>query len=251
MTDAAPLLLLPAVDVAGGRAVRLVRAVAGSAADHGDPYAVALGWQEAGAPWVHLVDIDAAFGRGANRERLTSIVQRLDVPVQVSGGVRDEASLVAALATGCARVNVATAALLDLDWVAGAIGRYGDRVAVGLDVRGSRLVSRGSDEDAGDLSEVLAAVDAMGCARYVVTDVLRDGALSGPNLDLLARVCRSTDRPVIASGGVGSVADIATLRRLVPAGIEGAIVGQALYTGAVGLADALAAAASPLPATER
>src|SRR5690349_8301119 len=179
------LELLPAVDVADGQAVRLVQGAAGTETSYGEPLAAALAWQQAGAEWVHLVDLDAAFGRGSNRELLADVVGRLDVAVEMSGGIRDDASLDAALSTGCARVNIGTAALEDPDWCASAISRFGDQVAVGLDVRGSTLAARGWTRDGGDLWEVLARLDAQGCSRYVVTDVTKDGTLRGPNLDLL------------------------------------------------------------------
>lgn len=236
------LVLLPAVDVAGGRAVRLVQGEAGTETRYGSPLRAALAWQSAGAEWLHLVDLDAAFGRGQNREVLAEVVGRMDIAVELSGGIRDDASLAAALATGCARVNLGTAALEDPDWTAGAIARYGDKVAVGLDVRGTTLAARGWTREGGDLWEVLDRLDRDGCARYVVTDVARDGTLAGPNLQLLRSVCERTDRPVVASGGVSSLDDIATLRSLVPVGVEAAIVGKALYAGAFTLERALAVA---------
>ena len=226
-------MLLPAVDVADGQAVRLVQGEAGSETSYGEPLAAALAWQRAGAEWVHLVDLDAAFGRGENRELLAEVVGRLDVEVELSGGIRDDASLEAALATGCARVNIGTAALEDPEWCASAIARHGDRVAVGLDVRGTTLAARGWTQDGGELFEVLARLDRDGCARYVVTDVGRDGTMTGPNLDLLREVCAATDRPVVASGGVSSLADLRAIATLVPVGVEGAIVGKALYAGRV------------------
>ena len=232
-------MLLPAVDVADGQAVRLVRGEAGTETAYGSALAAALEWQQAGAEWVHLVDLDAAFGRGSNRELLAEVVGRLDVAVELSGGVRDEASLEAALATGCARVNLGTAALEDPAWTAEAIARYGERVAVGLDVRGATLAARGWTREGGNLWEVLARLDRDGCARYVVTDVARDGTLTGPNLDLLRAVCERTDRPVVASGGVSSLADLADLRELVPRGVEGVVLGKALYAGAFTLSEAL------------
>ena len=232
-------MLLPAVDVADGQAVRLVRGEAGTETAYGSALAAALEWQQAGAEWVHLVDLDAAFGRGSNRELLAEVVGRLDVAVELSGGVRDEASLEAALATGCARVNLGTAALEDPAWTAEAIARYGERVAVGLDVRGATLAARGWTREGGNLWEVLARLDRDGCARYVVTDVARDGTLTGPNLDLLRAVCERTDRPVVASGGVSSLADLADLRELVPRGVEGVVLGKALYAGAFTLPEAL------------
>jgi phosphoribosyl isomerase A len=238
------LTLLPAVDVVDGQAVRLVRGAAGTETSYGDPLAAALAWQRDGAEWLHLVDLDAAFGRGSNRELLAGIVRALDVRVELSGGIRDDESLAAALATGCARVNLGTAALEDPDWCARVIAEHGERIAVGLDVRGTTLAARGWTREGGDLFEVLARLDADGCARYVVTDVGRDGTLGGPNLDLLRRVCAATDRPVIASGGVSSLDDLRALRDLVPDGVEGAIVGKALYAGAFTLPDALAAVAA-------
>jgi phosphoribosyl isomerase A len=233
------LVLLPAVDVAAGQAVRLVRGEAGTETSYGDPVEAAVAWQRAGAEWVHLVDLDAAFGRGSNRELLAEVVKALDVKVEMSGGIRDDASLAAALDAGAARVNLGTAALEDPGWCATAIAAHGDRIAVGLDVRGTTLSARGWTRDGGDLWEVLARLDGEGCARYVVTDVNSDGTLRGPNLDLLGEVCARTDRPVIASGGVSSLDDLRALRALVPRGVEGAIVGKALYAGAFTLEEAL------------
>lgn len=239
-----PLELLPAVDVADGRAVRLVQGEAGSATEYGDPLSAALQWQADGAQWVHLVDLDAAFGRGSNRELLAEVVGKLDVKVELSGGIRDDESLAAAMATGCARVNLGTAALEDPHWCAKAIGEWGDRIAVGLDVRGTTLSARGWTQDGGELFDVLARLDRDGCARYVVTDVRRDGTLTGPNLDLLRSVCAATDRPVVASGGVSSLDDLRALAALTDIGVEGAIVGKALYAGAFTLPEALAAVRS-------
>lgn len=233
------LQLLPAVDVAAGQAVRLVQGEAGSQTSYGDPLEAALQWQQDGAAWVHLVDLDAAFGRGSNRELLAQVVGRLDVKVELSGGIRDDASLELALATGCARVNLGTAALESPDWVRSVIARHGDRIAVGLDVRGTTLSARGWTQDGGELFEVLERLDRDGCARYVVTDVRRDGTLTGPNVELLRRVCAATPRPVVASGGVSTLDDLRELAT-VP-GVEGAIVGKALYAGAFTLPEALAA----------
>ena len=238
------LELLPAVDVADGQAVRLVQGEAGSETSYGDPLEAALQWQRDGAEWVHLVDLDAAFGRGSNRELLARVVGELDVKVEMSGGIRDDASLEAALATGCARVNLGTAALESPDWVRSAIARHGDRIAVGLDVRGTTLSARGWTQDGGELFDVLARLDADGCARYVVTDVRRDGTLTGPNVQLLRDVCAATDRPVVASGGVSSLDDLRVLAGLTSIGVEGAIVGKALYAGAFTLPEALATVAS-------
>ena len=233
------LTLLPAVDVAGGQAVRLVQGAAGTETGYGDPMEAALAWQRAGADWIHLVDLDAAFGRGSNAQLLRDVVSRLDLNVELSGGIRDDASLAAALATGCTRVNIGTAALEDPDWVRSVIARHGDQIAVGLDVRGTRLAARGWTSEGGDLYETLDRLNADGCARYVVTDVTKDGTLRGPNLDLLRDVCARTSRPVVASGGVSSLADLEAIAGLVPLGVEGAIVGKALYAGAFTLEEAL------------
>lgn len=238
-------MLLPAVDVANGEAVRLVQGEAGSETNYGSPRDAALAWQEAGAEWVHLVDLDAAFGRGSNRELLAKVVGELDVQVELSGGIRDDESLEAALGTGCARVNLGTAALEDPQWCARALAKYGERIAVGLDVRiidgEHRLRGRGWVSDGGDLWEVLERLERDGCTRYVVTDVTKDGTLTGPNLDLLREVCAATDAPVIASGGVSTIEDLIAISELVPEGVEGSIVGKALYAGRFTLPEALAA----------
>ena len=239
----AALELLPAVDVADGQAVRLVQGEAGSETDYGDPRDAALRWQSDGAEWVHLVDLDAAFGRGSNRDLLADVVGALDIKVEMSGGIRDDDSLRAALATGCARVNIGTAALENPDWVRKAVAEFGDRIAVGLDVRGTTLSARGWTQDGGELFDVLARLDADGCARYVVTDVRRDGTLTGPNLDLLQQVCAATSKPIVASGGVSSLDDLRAIASLVGEGVEGAIVGKALYAGAFTLPEALKAVA--------
>jgi 1-(5-phosphoribosyl)-5-[(5-phosphoribosylamino)methylideneamino] imidazole-4-carboxamide isomerase/N-(5'phosphoribosyl)anthranilate isomerase len=237
------LELLPAVDVAGGTAVRLVQGAAGTETDYGDPLDAALAWQGAGAEWIHLVDLDAAFGRGSNGPQLADLIKRLDVNVELSGGIRDDAALTAALATGCTRVVIGTAALENPAWVAGAIAAHGDAIAVGLDVRGTRLAARGWTTDGGELDDALDRLEAAGCRRYVVTDIDKDGMLRGPNLDLLRRVCARTRSPVVASGGVSSLADLYAIAGLVPLGVEGAIVGKALYAGAFTLPEALAAMA--------
>jgi len=246
MTDR--LELLPAVDVAGGQAVRLVQGEAGSETGYGDPLAAALDWQRGGAEWIHLVDLDAAFGRGSNAPLLAEVAAELagkGVKVELSGGIRDDASLERALATGATRVNLGTAALEDPEWTAKVIASHGAAIAVGLDVRGTTLAARGWTQEGGDLWEVLARLDAAGCERYVVTDVTKDGTLRGPNLDLLREVCARTHAPVVASGGISSLADLEALRTLVPLGVEGAIVGKALYAGAFTLPQALDVAGRP------
>ncbi|SCF41725.1 bifunctional 1-(5-phosphoribosyl)-5-((5-phosphoribosylamino)methylideneamino)imidazole-4-carboxamide isomerase/phosphoribosylanthranilate isomerase PriA [Micromonospora mirobrigensis] len=233
------LTLLPAVDVADGQAVRLVQGAAGSETAYGDPLEAALAWQRDGAEWIHLVDLDAAFGRGSNAELLAEVVGKLDVRVELSGGIRDDASLRAALGTGAARVNIGTAALEDPQWCDRICGEYGDRVAIGLDVRGRTLSARGWTRDGGDLWEVLARLDAAGASRYVVTDITKDGTMRGPNLDLLREVCSRTQAPVIASGGVSTLDDLRALATLEPVGVEGVIAGKALYAGAFTVAEAL------------
>ena len=233
------LTLLPAVDVQGDAAVRLVQGAAGTETSYGDPLEAALTWQRDGAEWIHLVDLDAAFGRGDNRELLADVVRRLDVAVELSGGIRDDASLRAALATGATRVNLGTAALESPDWVRAAIAEHGDKIAVGLDVRGTTLAARGWTQEGGDLWTTLERLDADGCARYVVTDVHKDGTLTGPNLQLLRDVCARTDAAVVASGGVSSLDDLRAIAEL--GTVEGAIVGKALYAGAFTLPEALAA----------
>lgn len=234
------LELLPAVDVSAGRAVQLVQGVSGSERVFGDPVECALRWQRGGASWVHLVDLDAAFGRGDNREVLARVIGALDIDVELSGGIRDDDSLAAALATGCRRVNIGTAALEQPQWCARVIAEHGDRVAIGLDVRGRALAARGWTREGGDLYEALERLDRDGCARYVVTDVRKDGMLQGPNLDLLREVCSRTTAPVVASGGISTLDDLAALAGLVADGVEGAIVGTALYTGAFTIEEAVA-----------
>lgn len=240
-----PLQLLPAVDVANGRAVRLVQGEAGSETEYGDPLDAAAEWAKQGAEWIHLVDLDAAFDRGENTDVLRTVIEQVPgVRVELSGGIRDDASLERALASGATRVNLGTAALERPEWTARAIERHGDRVAVGLDVRGTTLAARGWTRPGGDLWQVLDRLDDAGCARYVVTDVTKDGTLRGPNLDLLRQVLRRTDRPVVASGGVAQLDDLRALAALTADGLEGAIVGKALYTGAFTLVEALAAVAA-------
>lgn len=235
------LTLLPAVDVAAGKAVRLTQGEAGTETNYGDPVDAAAEWTDAGAEWIHLVDLDAAFGRGNNRSVIERVVHNTpdEVNIELSGGIRDDASLEAALATGAKRINLGTAALENPEWAANVIGQYGDAIAVGLDVRGTTLAARGWTQEGGDLWEVLARLEEAGCSRYVVTDVTKDGTLKGPNLDLLRQVMERTERPVVASGGVSSLDDIVALRALVPLGLEGAIVGKALYAKAFTLEEAL------------
>lgn len=245
------LELLPAVDVVDGQAVRLVQGEAGTETGYGDPLAAAQDFADQGGTWIHLVDLDAAFGRGSNAELLASIVAALDVNVEMSGGIRDDASLERALASGCRRVNLGTAALENPEWTERAITEHGDRIAVGLDVRGTTLAARGWTKEGGELFEVLERLNKAGCARYVVTDVTKDGTLKGPNLELLAKVCAATDAPVVASGGVAELEDVEALAGMVDTGVEGAIIGKALYTGNFTLAQALQVAAGKTAAEAR
>ena len=246
MPDQRRLILLPAVDVVDGRAVRLVQGKAGSETEYGSALDAAETWQRDGAEWIHLVDLDAAFGRGSNRELLAEVIGKLDVAVELSGGIRDDESLKAALATGCARVNIGTAALENPQWCAEVVAEYGERVAVGLDVKivdgAHRLRGRGWETDGGDLWEVLDRLERQGCSRFVVTDVTKDGTLNGPNLELLTSVTERTNAPVIASGGVSSLDDLRAIAMFTDRGVEGAIVGKALYAGRFTLPEALAAA---------
>lgn len=245
------LVLLPAVDIANGQAVQLVQGVAGSEQQFGDPIAAARRWAETGAEWIHLVDLDAAFGRGTNAETIHRVIDDLSdfraLRVELSGGIRDDTSLARAWETGCARVNIGTAALENPDWCSAAIAQYGNRIAIGLDVRGDRLAARGWTTEGGDLYQTLERLESDGCARYVVTDVTADGTLNGPNLELLRTICQRTDKPVVASGGIATLDDLARLRELVSIGVEGAIIGSALYAGNFTLAEALRVAELSTP----
>lgn len=243
MSEQANLELLPAVDIAGGQAVRLVQGEAGSETGYGDPLEAALSWQNQGAEWLHLVDLDAAFDRGHNTDIVKRIAEELKIKVELSGGIRDDASLERALEFGATRVNLGTAALENPEWTARAIDRFGEQIAVGLDVRGTTLSGRGWTKEGGDIWDVLARLEDAGCARYVVTDVTKDGTLRGPNVELLREMCSKTDKPIVASGGISSLEDLRVLRELVPVGVEGAIMGKALYAGRFTLAEALAVAA--------
>jgi 1-(5-phosphoribosyl)-5-[(5-phosphoribosylamino)methylideneamino] imidazole-4-carboxamide isomerase/N-(5'phosphoribosyl)anthranilate isomerase len=234
------LILLPAVDVKDGQAVRLVRGELANQSNYGAPLDAALDFQSAGAEWIHLVDLDAAFGIGSNHEILTDVIKKLDIKVELSGGIRNEESLKRALDTGCERINLGTAALENPDWTASVVSRFGERIAVGLDVRGHTLAARGWTKEGGDLFETIERLDRDGCSRYVVTDVNKDGTLQGPNLALLREVCSATNKPIIASGGVSTLDDVRALRTLTEIGIEGSIVGKALYSGAFTLQEALA-----------
>lgn len=240
LAESPKLQLLPAIDMVDGKAVRLTQGEAGTETNYGSPVDAAMDWIEQGAEWIHLVDLDAAFGRGSNVAVAKKIIRRAgNVNIEFSGGIRDDASLEAALEMGARRVNLGTAALENPEWTRAVIARYGEQIAVGLDVRGETLSTRGWTEDAGNIWDVLARLEEAGCPRYVVTDVTKDGMMGGPNVDLLRQVCNHTDRPVVASGGISSLDDLSALRELVPYGVEGAIIGKALYNGAFTLPAAL------------
>jgi phosphoribosylformimino-5-aminoimidazole carboxamide ribotide isomerase/phosphoribosylanthranilate isomerase len=237
------LELLPAVDVADGKAVRLTQGEAGSETDYGSPLEAAQTWIDAGAEWIHLVDLDAAFGRGDNRAIIREVVNASSsVKIELSGGIRDDASLEAALEAGATRVNLGTAALENPEWTERVIAKFADAIAVGLDVRGTTLAARGWTREGGDLWEVLARLEGAGCPRYVVTDVTKDGTLKGPNVELLREVMQRTSKPVVASGGISSLQDIRDLHALVADGLEGAILGKSLYANKFTLQEALAIA---------
>lgn len=245
MTNTTRLELLPAVDIADGKAVRLLQGEAGTETNYGHPVDAAKDWASQGAEWIHLVDLDAAFGRGNNAEIVQQVIQEAgETKIELSGGLRDDVTLEAALSLGPTRVNIGTAALENPEWTREIIATYGDKIAVGLDVRGETLAARGWTEEAGNIWDVLERLEDAGCARYVVTDVTKDGTLRGPNLDLLRRVMEQTKKPVVASGGVSQLEDIRALRELVPLGLEGVIIGKALYAKAFTMREALAAADS-------
>ena len=244
--DLQRLVLLPAVDVQNGKAVQLIQGAAGSERVFGDPLEAALRWQSQGAQWLHLVDLDAAFGRDSNAEQLAEVIAELEIDVELSGGIRDDASLTRALSTGARRVNVGTAALEKPEWCEKIIAEHGDRIAIGLDVRGNPLAARGWTTSGGDVFETVQRMTQAGCERFVVTDVASDGMLTGPNLELLGAVCARTGAKVVASGGISSLHDLRMLSGLVPIGVEGAIIGTALYVGNFTLTEALAAVHDPL-----
>ena len=239
MSFRTPLELLPAIDVKDGRAVRLVQGELAAESVYGAPLEVAREFVAAGAEWIHLVDLDAAFGRGSNADLLAEVIKSVDIKIELFGGIRDDDSLRRALATGCTRVNLGTAALENPEWTSKVIAEFGERIAVGLDVRGHTLAARGWTKEGGDLFETLERLDRDGCSRYIVTDVAKDGTLTGPNIELLKSVCAATSKPVVASGGVSTLEDLRQLRELVSIGVEGSIVGKALYAGAFTLEEAL------------
>jgi len=231
--------ILPAIDIKDGRAVRLVQGELAATTTYGLPIEVANDFVSQGTKWIHLVDLDAAFGTGNNFELIREVIANVDIKVELSGGIRDDASLERALSTGCKRVNLGTAAIENPDWTAEVIAKHGAKIAVGLDVRGHTLATRGWTEAGGNLFEMITKLDAAGCSRYIVTDVSKDGTLAGPNLELLREVCAATKTPIVASGGISSLQDLIDLRTMTDIGIEGAIVGKAIYSGAFTIAQAL------------
>jgi 1-(5-phosphoribosyl)-5-[(5-phosphoribosylamino)methylideneamino] imidazole-4-carboxamide isomerase/N-(5'phosphoribosyl)anthranilate isomerase len=235
------MILLPAVDIRNGRCVRLSQGDFDRETVYDeDPVAVAKRYEADGAQWLHVVDLDAALeGEPRNRELVADVIRSVNIPVQCSGGIRDVTAVDAAKDAGAQRVVIGTAALRDPGFVEETVAKHGDFVAVGLDVRGQTLQARGWTEEAGELWPTLVRLVKSGVQRFVVTDVMRDGMLEGPNLTLLAEVLDYTDCPVVASGGVSSVDD---LRRLSSIGVEACIVGKALYAGRFTLTEALSAA---------
>jgi phosphoribosyl isomerase A len=234
------MILLPAVDIRDGRCVRLAQGDFDRETVYDeDPVAVAKRYESEGAEWLHVVDLDAALeGVPRNRDLVAEVIKSVGIPVQCSGGIRDTAAVDAAKDAGAERVVVGTAALRDPSFVEDAVSAHGAFLAVGLDVRGQTLQARGWTEEAGELWPTLERLVATGVARFVVTDVMRDGMLEGPNFSLLASIQDWTDRPLVASGGVSSLRDLSSLASL---GVEGCIVGKALYAGKFSLPDALAA----------
>ena len=234
--------ILPAIDVKEGSAIRLVQGELDKQSKYGDPLEIAAEFVAAGASWIHLVDLDAAFGLGNNFEVLASVIKSVDIKIELSGGIRDDESLNRALSTGCTRINLGTAALEQPEWTESVIKKHGDKIAVGLDVRGRELSARGWTKSGGDLFEAITRLDKAGCARYVLTDITRDGTLTGPNLELLKEVTSFTKTPIVASGGISSLTDVKALTQLTNQGVEGVIIGKALYAGAFTLAQVLAIA---------
>jgi 1-(5-phosphoribosyl)-5-[(5-phosphoribosylamino)methylideneamino] imidazole-4-carboxamide isomerase/N-(5'phosphoribosyl)anthranilate isomerase len=220
--------ILPAIDVKGGKAVRLVQGELSAETQYGEPVQVAQEFAAAGARWIHLVDLDAAFGQGSNFPLIQKVIESVDLEIELSGGIR-----------GCNRINLGTAALENPEWTEDVIARFGEKVAVGLDVKGRELSSRGWTKVGGDLFETIERLDRAGCSRYVVTDISRDGTLTGPNLDLLREITNFTKTPIIASGGISSIKDVKNVSALSKDGVEGVIIGKALYSGAFTLLQAL------------
>lgn len=230
------LEFLPAIDIKNGKSVRLKKADLNSAEQHESPSSVLSDFVAKGAKWVHLVDLDAAFKTGSNSELIQDLIEASPIKIQLSGGIVDEHSLHKALSTKANRINIATAALQNIDWVVKAIKSNSERLTIGLDIDNGVLVARGSGEVIGDPFEFIKTLDMAGCKRYVVTDNSTDGELNGPNLDLLEKVLKSTKSKIIASGGISKLSDLKDLREM---GLDGVIVGKALYVGAIEISAAI------------
>lgn len=230
------LELLPAIDIKNGRSVRLKQAGLDSAEQFGSPAEVLADFIAKGAKWVHLVDLDSAFNTGSNAGLFKDLIGKSSINIQLSGGIIDESSLNLALATKAVRINISTAALQNIDWVVRVINSHKDRLTIGLDISNGVLAARGSGEVIGDPFEYIKVLDKAGCMRYVVTDNSTDGELIGPNLDLLDKVSKSTKSLIIASGGVSKLSDLDNLRQM---GLDGVIVGKALYVGAIEISAAI------------
>ena len=235
-----PILnVIPAIDIKGARAVRLKQGKKDHVTDYGDPVERAYEFQRAGAEWLHVVDLDAAFGEGSNWKIVESIVKQIDIKVEVSGGIRDDRSLDRALSSGSHRVTIGTAAMENPAWISEKFEDLAEKIIVALDIRDGRVATRGWTEETVPYREAIKRLDGVGCLRYMVTDISKDGTLTGPNLSLLEDVASNTESSVIASGGVALLEDIASLRHLVALGIEGAVIGKALYEGVFTVAEAI------------
>jgi phosphoribosylanthranilate isomerase len=231
-----PLELLPAIDIKNGKVIQLSSAVSGSSTVMVEPLEVIQRFSSAGSKCIHLVDLDAAYGTGENAKLIRHLVQMSQVDIQLSGGIANQKSLDVALATTAKRVNISTAGLEDIDWIKNVIEKYRERVCVGLDVTQGSLIARGSGKVIGDLDHFISVLNEAGCSRIIVTDNSTDGALVGPNFQLLEQVISQSSAEVVASGGVSNLSDLMQLRKM---GLAGAIVGKALYVGKFSIEEAL------------
>ena len=221
------MIVIPAIDLRSGRAVRLLRGDPGAETSYADdPVAVAERFQEEGARRLHVVDLDAALGEGDNREVVEAICHAVAIPVQVGGGMRSLEDIGALIEAGASRAILGTAAAADPTFVSRAVEEFAERVVVAVDVRGGRVMVKGWQEEGPALEEAIPALDEAGTPRYLVTSIARDGTLDGPDLRLYTQVLKLTETPVIASGGVRDADDIWALRDL---GAEAAVTGKALY----------------------
>jgi phosphoribosylanthranilate isomerase len=232
--------LYPAVDIKSGKAARLTKGQIDSTENFGDPAEVVNQFIEAGSKWIHLVDLDAAFGTGTNKEIIKEITSFPNIAFQLSGGINNQTSLDFAISTNANQINLATSALHDLKWVEEVMQKYGSRLSVSLDVDAgsNQLIARGSGDNLGNLFQMIKRLDSIGCHRYILTDINADGALTGSNFDLIEKVTAVTDAAIISSGGVSSIDDLLKLRELQIAGV---VLGKALYGGQIDLVSALTA----------